>query len=277
MRPVLTHHRLLQEWLWFDIASAGVSPGPPPGPPPAPPPSPFASPQPPPPVPIGFAPDDAEFITASADAALVAAHSLGALSTGLLLNTVAAARGTLSTAVAGTHYYAPGGTDIRIADGGTGTSTAPLDGQVLIGGGGNYTPGNISGAPDEIIVASASGSITLSTPQPIATTSTPEFAGLVTTGGVRVAVAAVSIDTPLTSTHHVVLCSKKITLTLPKCTANDVGRVYVAKNVGSQQVTIECTLADKIDGAKSYILLSKRGVTVVSNGSSAWHVIETVF
>ena len=50
--------------------------------------------------------------------------SLGTLTTGLIKNTVSAGTATLTAAVEGTDYYGPGGTDIPIADGGTGASTA---------------------------------------------------------------------------------------------------------------------------------------------------------
>jgi len=70
------------------------------------------------------APDSAKYITAQAESGLFAEVNLGALTTGLLKHTVAGAVSTPATAVAGTDYYNPGGTDVALADGGTGSSTA---------------------------------------------------------------------------------------------------------------------------------------------------------
>ena len=53
-----------------------------------------------------------------------AEQNLGALTTGMLKHTVAAGSSTVATATQGTDYYAPGGTDVAVADGGTGASTA---------------------------------------------------------------------------------------------------------------------------------------------------------
>lgn len=68
------------------------------------------------------APKDATYITQTANGDLSAEQALGALATGLLKNTTTT--GVLSIAVEGTDYTAPGGTDVAIADGGTGASNA---------------------------------------------------------------------------------------------------------------------------------------------------------
>lgn len=64
------------------------------------------------------------------------------------------------------------------------TSSSVSDGQILIGStsGLNYTAANITGTANEVIVTNASHSITLSTPQAIATTSSPTFTGLTLSG-----------------------------------------------------------------------------------------------
>jgi hypothetical protein len=62
-------------------------------------------------------------VQGTADAGLSAAQFLGALATGIVKNTTTT--GVLSIAVAGTDYYAPGSTDVALADGGTGASAAP--------------------------------------------------------------------------------------------------------------------------------------------------------
>jgi len=68
------------------------------------------------------APTDATYILATANGSLSAEFALGSLATGLLRNTTTT--GIPTIAVEGTHYYAPGGTDVALGDGGTGSSTA---------------------------------------------------------------------------------------------------------------------------------------------------------
>lgn len=68
------------------------------------------------------APTDATYITQTAHGDLSAEQALASLATGIVKNTTTT--GVLSIAAQGTDYYAPGGTDVAIADGGTGQSTA---------------------------------------------------------------------------------------------------------------------------------------------------------
>lgn len=72
----------------------------------------------------GVAPSDATYIVQTANSTLSAEQAMGALATGILKSTTAT--GVLSIATAGTDYYNPGGTDVAVADGGTGASTAAL-------------------------------------------------------------------------------------------------------------------------------------------------------
>lgn len=132
------------------------------------------------------APNDATYIVQTASAGLSNEQALGALATGILKSTTTT--GVVSIAVAGTDYYAPGGTDVAVADGGTGvssftayavicggtTSTGALQsiasvgtsGQVLTSNGAGALPtmqsaGASSGNWVYITDASASGSTTL--------------------------------------------------------------------------------------------------------------------
>lgn len=70
----------------------------------------------------GGAPTNATYIVQVANGTLTNAQVLGDLATGLLKNTTTT--GVLSIAAQGTDYYAPSGTDVAVADGGTGASTA---------------------------------------------------------------------------------------------------------------------------------------------------------
>ena len=92
---------------------------------------------------------------------------------------------------------------LAISKGGTGIATAPINGQVIIGnGGGGYTLATITGTTNQINVANASGSITVSLPQDIQTTANPVFAG-VTVG----TVSANAVVSDLFTGKRVVLSS----------------------------------------------------------------------
>ncbi|WP_275270324.1 tail fiber domain-containing protein [Limnobacter sp. P1] len=87
---------------------------------------------------------------------------------------------------------------LPVARGGTGVDgSAAINGQLLIGNGTGYTLGNITGTANQINVVNGAGSITLSLPQDIATTSTPTFAGAFFTGNVDV-VSISQAGTPAT-------------------------------------------------------------------------------
>lgn len=76
----------------------------------------------------------------------------------------------LSTGVTGT---------LPVANGGTG-QTSYTNGQLLIGNttGNTLTKATLTGTSNQVVVTNSTGSITLSTPQDIATGSSPTFAGL---------------------------------------------------------------------------------------------------
>lgn len=71
---------------------------------------------------------------------------------------------------------------LPIGNGGTGVTGTPTNGQLLIGNGTGYTIAGLTGTANQVIVTNGAGSITLSLPQSIATTSTPTFAGLTLNG-----------------------------------------------------------------------------------------------
>lgn len=68
------------------------------------------------------APTDATYITQTPNGSLTNEQALSALATGLLKNTTGT--GVLTIGVQGTDFYAPGGTDVAVTDGGTGRSTS---------------------------------------------------------------------------------------------------------------------------------------------------------
>ena len=70
-------------------------------------------------------------------------------------------------------------TDLAVADGGTGLSSSGGNGRLLIGNSSNtFTSANLTGTTNRITVTNGSGTITLSAPQDIATTSNPQFGSL---------------------------------------------------------------------------------------------------
>lgn len=68
------------------------------------------------------APIGATYIVRQSDGTLTNEQALADLATGILKSTTAT--GVISIAMEGADYYAPGGTDVALADGGTGSSTA---------------------------------------------------------------------------------------------------------------------------------------------------------
>lgn len=71
------------------------------------------------------------------------------------------------------------GTVVGTAYGGTGVDTsAASNGKVLIGNGSGLTLANITGTVNRVTVANGAGTITLSGPQDLATSSSPQFAHL---------------------------------------------------------------------------------------------------
>ena len=87
---------------------------------------------------------------------------------------------------------------LPLSNGGTGISAVPDNGQLMIGNGAGYSLATITGTLDEINVANAAGSITLSTPQPIAATSSPTFSALSLTGkGTSASTGAEDVGTTL--------------------------------------------------------------------------------
>jgi hypothetical protein len=70
-------------------------------------------------------------------------------------------------------------TDLAVADGGTGLSSSGGSGFLLIGNSSNtFTAATLTGTTNRITITNGSGSITISAPQDIATSSNPQFGSL---------------------------------------------------------------------------------------------------
>jgi len=79
---------------------------------------------------------------------------------------------TPSTATSGAVSVA--GT-LAVANGGTGLTTTPTNGQLDIGNGSGFTRATLTGTSNQVVVTNGAGSITLSTPQSIGTASSVQF------------------------------------------------------------------------------------------------------
>lgn len=93
---------------------------------------------------------------------------------------------------------------LPIANGGTGLSNLPAQGQIIIGNdGGDYILGSISGTTNQVVVTNDAGAITLSTPQSIATTSNVTFGTVVLGTATTLTTQAVRADRTFTFTQEV--------------------------------------------------------------------------
>lgn len=137
------------------------------------------------------APTNATFITQTHHASLSDEQALEDLASGLVKNTTGT--GVLSIAAAGTDYYAPGATDVAVADGGTGASDAPTARTnlgLVIGTDvvaksvfDDHSARHENGGADELSVAGLSGE--LADPQP--TNATKVDSGVATDGQILTA------------------------------------------------------------------------------------------
>ena len=107
----------------------------------------------------GAAPINATYITQIPDAGLTNEQALSLLATGILKSTTAT--GVVSIAAQGVDYYAPGGTDVAIADGGTGASTNTAGINNLVSGA-SLTTATVASS-DLVLIQDASDSNNLKT------------------------------------------------------------------------------------------------------------------
>jgi hypothetical protein len=117
-------------------------------------------------------PLEAAILTLTPAGAATFANTLlvsGILSAGTTPTTLTDAAGKILSAALNT---------VAVAQGGLGITTTPANGALPIGNGTGYTSATITGTANQVTVTNGAGTITLSTPQSIATSSSPSFAGL---------------------------------------------------------------------------------------------------
>jgi hypothetical protein len=93
----------------------------------------------------------------------------------------------------GQYIYRVGGNDVAITDGGTGLSTTPVNGQLLIGNAGNYSLANLTSTGGSVIITNGAGSINLEAGAATATTfnadggsATPALNAITMAGGTNI-------------------------------------------------------------------------------------------
>jgi hypothetical protein len=148
---------------------------------------------------------------------------------------------------------------LPITRGGTGVTTTPSNGQLLIGNGTGYTVTTLNGTTDQVNVVNAAGSITLSTPQNIAATSSPTFAGMTLTGfsGVVKATAGVL------SASAVDLSTGDVTGTLPATNGGTGQSTFATGDI--LYASDASTLSKRAIGNNGDVLTVSGGVPVWSN------------
>jgi hypothetical protein len=87
---------------------------------------------------------------------------------------------------------------LAVGNGGLGITTTPSNGFLPIGNGTNYVAAALTGTANQITVTNTSGSITLSLPQSIATSSTPQFARIGVGGSALLSNRRITIEGTIT-------------------------------------------------------------------------------
>jgi hypothetical protein len=141
---------------------------------------------------------------------------------------------------------------VPIANGGTALSTTPTDGQLLVGNGTNYTLATLTQASaNRVLITNAAGSITISTPQDINTSSNVQFGTL----GVNGAVASNTVFSVNGSNAY------RIGMSMSGNLVNPIGAV-VGLSMGHQLAPTTGTAgAIMFNGAGSVVMSSAGSVT----------------
>lgn len=206
---------------------------------------------------------------------------------------------------------------VPIANGGTNSSTALNNDRMLLTTGGAIVEGaaltdgqffvgatgaapaaaSITGTADQVIVTNGTNSVTLSTPQDIATTSSPTFASVTTTGNIDVGESAnikklvytPQVDTVVASaattldsstTHAEVVPDADYTLTsTPTITAGVDGQILILHNESAFTVSLQddSVLAGSdvyLGGASGAIRSDSMIMLIYDVAGPGWYVVS---
>ena len=114
-------------------------------------------------------------------------------------------------------------------------------------------------------------------PQNLAPSSSPSFVGLTTTGAMHIAITTVTADLTLDASHHCVVCTGGLALTLPKCSLANRGRVYIVKSPDADsKIASDPTDSIDIAGNTTTAVAAGKAVTLVSDGNNLWYIISAL-
>ena len=188
---------------------------------------------------------------------------------------------------------------LNTANGGTGLATIGSANQIMganaAGSGLEYK--TVMGTANQINIANSAGTITLSTPQSIHTTSSPTFAAMLLNGNLGIGTAAptspLSVNgsvatavtvvangtTSLNATHSVVLgnaASGAVTINLPQASTVP-GRTYTfkKKDTTTNTITVSAYSGDTIEGKLTYVMSKQwQGIALISDGVNGWVIVQ---
>jgi hypothetical protein len=181
--------------------------------------------------------------------------SAGSVSTTIAANAVTSAKildGTIASA------------DLSSASVTAAKLESASNGQLYIGNGTGFTKATLTGTADQVTVTNGSGTITLSTPQSIATTSSPSFTGLTVSG--------ITGNTLLRANGSGVLAnatSADITGLLGTLPANKGGTGQSSYVIGDLLYASSTTALSKLAASTSGYVLTSNGVGAAPSWQAA--------
>lgn len=136
---------------------------------------------------------------------------------------------------------------VGVANGGTGLTATPANGEIPIGNGVGFSLATITGTANQVVVTNGAGSITLSTPQDIHTAANPTFNNLTlngnllangntTLGNAGTDVITVTGNTVNTPTAPVVIDPTNLGTAIPAFTGSFTKIVLSANNDGANLI-----------------------------------------
>ncbi|MBI5465774.1 MAG: hypothetical protein HY974_00625, partial [Candidatus Kerfeldbacteria bacterium] len=184
---------------------------------------------------------------------------------------------TLSGLTTNGVVYATGGVlgseaQLSTIRGGTGIDgSSAANGNILIGNGSGFTLGTLTGTLNQVSITNVAGSITLSTPQDIATTSTPTFAAQNLTSATNQLTLGAAGNTTIISAA---VQTAPRTLTIPALTGADTfvftngPETLSNKTIGSTGLIFSGAATDITTAANENLTLTASGIGEIVLGSA---------